>query len=518
MATQAHTASIESLPLDRQPKCSVQPCAPIGGWRQVIGDCTLVSTATVLCQVIGACTSLLLRVLLSPAEMGIWQGAKLWLGYANYANLGISKGAVREYNVALGRNTQAQAQRGLNIAFAVNTVSSTVCAAALAAVGSWWLSSADHPQRADWAGAMFAVAGMAIVTRYSTFHVTILRARQQFAACSQIVVLEALLTLVVCGLATWWWGLGGLCGGTLLVVCVVALLVRRARAVDLHFDWHTQQARRLVAIGGPILLAGTLSTLFRSLDKLVILTCLPNAAYQLGSYSVALLVSTQLYGLGNMVSVAMGPRYARQFGRSGNRRDVARLAARATELQAAVAGLTAGLALVVAPPVLGYLLPNYRQGLPSLLWLVPGVAALVLALPANQYLIAVDRQKRAAAALAVAVAVALFGNYTAVRTQWGLVGIAAATALAYVAYCVLVVSVSIWPQLGGKERLRYLACAALGTAVPIAAALGTASLQVVHFVGWQSVVARASLVTAVWAVAVSIGWYTGWKDTSPVDR
>ena len=57
---------------------------------------------------LGAVTSLLLRMLLSPAQMGIWQAVKLLLSYGNYANLGISKGAAREYTVALGHGDTAR--------------------------------------------------------------------------------------------------------------------------------------------------------------------------------------------------------------------------------------------------------------------------------------------------------------------------------------------------------------------------------------------------------------------------
>lgn len=511
MAAQAHLAGVDSRVLGPAQVGVADGSAPVGGWRRAVGDCTLVSAATVLCQMITACTSLLLRVFLSPAEMGVWQAAKLWLGYANYANLGISKGAVREYNVALGREAAASAHRGLNIAFAVNTVSSILCAGLFAGAGIWWATKVEHGQRTDWAAAMLAVAGMAIFTRYSTFHVTILRAGQRFALCSHIALLEALLTLVVCGVGAWWFRLGGLCGGTLLVVIAVAAVVHRARAVDLRFDWHAGQARRLVVIGGPILLTGTLSTLFRSLDKLVILACLPNCAHQLGCYSLALLVGGQLYGLGNMVSIAMGPRYAQQFGRSGSRVSVARLAARSSELHAAVIGLAAGLALVLAPPLLGYLLPDYRQGLPSLAWLVPGTAALVLALPPSQYLIAVDRQNRAVTSLVAAVGLALLGNYAAVQAQWGLVGIAAATALAYAVYWVLVVLVSIWPELPGKERLRYVACTGLGTAAPIAAAFLVRPFEPLSATAWRQTAAKMLLVMIAWAAAVLVGWYAGWR-------
>ena len=95
------------------------PAAPAGGWRRVAVDWITVSGATAVCHGLGVVTSLLLKVLLNPAQMGVWQALKMLLSYGNYANLGVSKGAVRDYAVALGRGETAEAKRGLDLAFTV---------------------------------------------------------------------------------------------------------------------------------------------------------------------------------------------------------------------------------------------------------------------------------------------------------------------------------------------------------------------------------------------------------------
>jgi len=511
VAAQAQVVEIERPPATTPQAAPAGSSAPAGGWRRAIGDCALVGSTTIVCQAIAACTSLLLRMFLSPAEMGIWQAARLWLGYANYANFGISKGAVREYNVALGRENLSDARRGLNIAFTVNTFSSILCAAALAATGLWFLADATTTRHAAWATALLAAAGMAVVSRYNTYHITILRARQRFAVCSQIALLEATLTLAICVTATWWFGLPGLCGGTLLVLLLVAQVIGRRRAENLRLQWHAGEACRLAAIGAPILVAGTLSTLLRSLDKLVILTCLPNSVHQLGCYSLALLVTGQLYGLGNMVSIAMNPRYAHQFGRCADPGHVARLAARATELHAAAVGLAGSLALVLAPPLLGRLMPDYREGLPPLLWLVPGVIALVLALPASQFLVAVGRQNRAALSLFLAVIMALGGNLLAVHAGWGLEGIAAATAAAYIAYWITLLAVSIWRYLSAGQRLRYATAVALTCVVPLAVAMAGKPWNPAADAKAHVLLLKAATLVPCWTAVVLLGWFLGWK-------
>ena len=87
--------------------------APLSGWRKTIADTLLVGSSTLACQALGVVTSLAMRALLDPAAMGIWQGLKTFLSYANYTNLGISKGATQELAVARGREHSGATQRGV---------------------------------------------------------------------------------------------------------------------------------------------------------------------------------------------------------------------------------------------------------------------------------------------------------------------------------------------------------------------------------------------------------------------
>jgi len=496
-----------STPAEALPPSTID--RPLSGWRRVLGDWLVVGSATAVCHVLGAATSLLLRWLLSPAQMGIWQALKLFLSYGNYANLGISKGAVREFNVALGGGQTARARRGLNLAFTVNTLTSVLYAAVLVGVGAWIALTGSSVWATQWAVGLVVVGVVAVLARYVTFHVTILRASQDFTTTSQLSILEAVLTLSVCGLATWCWGLPGLYGGTLVVLLASLVFLRRRAAAVLRLAWDMPEIRRLIAIGAPILLAGAVSSLFRSLDKLMILGYLSDREFQLGCYSLALMVTGQLFGLGNVLSMVTGPRYGETYGRSGDRRRVARLAARASELQAAAMVLPAALALMMAPPVLARLLPDYETGLAPLRYLVPGAVALVLALPGSQYLIAVGRQRRALAAVLIATAVAALGNHVALSGGYGLPGVAAATAAGYVVYFLIVSAVSLWGDLDGPARTRYAAMLALAVGPTLGLALCLQQSSPPAETGWPTVALQTAAVLAVWGLAIAYGWFHG---------
>ena len=214
----------------RQPDLA-EPPRPLSGWKRLIKDSLLISGVSTICHALGVVTSLVLRGVLDPAQMGIWQGLKLALGYANYANFGAAKGAARELTVAMGRGETAGAQRGLNLAFTVNTLTS-LGYAALVGGCAWWY--AVHQARALdrlWVWGLALCAILVVLQRHLTFQITILRCQQAFGLTSQLALGEACATLVVCGAAAWLWGLPGLCGATLFVMLAAIGFLRWRGAV-----------------------------------------------------------------------------------------------------------------------------------------------------------------------------------------------------------------------------------------------------------------------------------------------
>src|SRR5690606_5329029 len=112
-------------------------------------------------------------------------------------------------------------------------------------------------------------------------------------------------------------GLPGLYAAVALVMASTIWYLLRQPPVGLQWAWDGGEIRRMIGIGGPILLAGIASSLFRSLDKLMILGYLSEKEYQLGCYSLGLMVCTQVYGVANKLSGVMSPRYGEAFGRTG---------------------------------------------------------------------------------------------------------------------------------------------------------------------------------------------------------
>lgn len=470
--------------------------APTGLGR----DLAWVGGSTAITHALGVVTSLLLRAALEPAMMGIWQTLRLFLGYGNYLSLGASKAAARKLSVARGRGTSATIESELNVAHTLNSLTSLGYAAVLLAVGgAEWLCGSG-PWRVTWAALWCLLALWVLLHRALTFRISLLRAERRFDLVSQQAIVESALTLVLCGSAAWFWGLSGLACATLVVVAV-SLVWLRGQSRPLGWAWDRSTARSLVASGAPILACGAVTTLFRSVDRLMLLAWCDDREFLSGCYSIALLVTGQLYGLGNMTATVLAPRLAETFGRTNCSRSVTRWALAHGQQPSASLVILASLSLVAAPAVLGTLLPAYGPGLMAMRWGVVGAVAAALALVPFQALIACGRERAALAGLMFGTLAALLLGGAALLCDKGLAGLAAAMSLAQLVYWG-----ASWCQLthhSGVSFTRVLGDQLARFAPPLLVAM------VVETV-WPTSVLRdwrdVQLVLAKLAVVGCVGW------------
>lgn len=477
--------------------------SPIAGWRRFLADSLLVGAATLVCQALGVCTSIIIRLLLDPAQMGVWQALKMALSYANYANLGVSKGAAREVAIARGRGDHAAAAASANLAFTANTVSSAVYGLALLALAAVILVQNAGPSARAWSMGLAAMSILVVLQRHVSFQVTLLRARRSFGVTSLVNLSEAALTLCAGALLVWWWGLLGLYLATALTLLASLALVEH-NSPRLAWSWDRAELRRLLRIGAPMLLVGLATTLAFSMDRWVILTCSTRREFDLGCYSLALLGTAQLNGMASLFSIVAGPQYAELFGHSQDTRSVARFAARVSEVVAAAMSIVGLAAIVLAPWLLGSILPDYRAGLAPLAARVPGAVAMALAATANQHLLVVDRAWKALAALMPGMLISGLGGWWALSHGQGLIGVAWAMTASEIVYLIIASHLAFGGELRLRERARHwgIALSAVGGLAIVAMRQG-ADHDMAAWGGVVFVLTSSPILLCVWQGAKS---------------
>jgi len=470
--------------------------APAEG-RRAVRDGLIVTLGGQLERALGTITALMLRWGLDPAQLGVYTGLRLSLDNTNRSSLGVGLGAVQEIPILRAAGREDEARRIADVAHTTNTI--TCLAYALGLVAWAWLRApavAADPRAAEWTWGLVAVAGLAVIKRYESFLIAVLRAHKEFALTTRLDVFEALVSIVAVGLGLRLAGFWGLLAAVGVILGSKIAFLHARHPLRFRWAWDAPAAGRLMVVGLPILANTAAFGAVLGLDRVLILWRVPDGDRAAGLYTIATLGTSWSLDLAGRIVAVMYTYFQSTLGRTNDPTEVARQAIRAAEAQAPLLAAGSAVAYLVGPAFLGALMPRYAEGLPALRPLLPGTLLLGLAWPARQMLIAIGRPYRLAAATLAGLALtALAGIVGADRG--GIVGVALGMTAGYAAVAWLTGASACVPILGWRPwwahqgRLaRTLAGFALGTALAAHVPLGVAGR-------WPDLALR-SLILAAW--------------------
>jgi O-antigen/teichoic acid export membrane protein len=375
--------------------------------RRVARDSLIVVLAGQVERVLGTVTALAIRWGLDPARLGVYTGLRIYLDNTNRSSLGVGLGAVQEIPILRASGREAEARLVADVAHTTNAIT---CVAYVLGLLLWaWLRTplvASDPLAREWTWGLAAVAGLALLKRYESFLIAVLRARQEFAVTSQVDVVEALVSIVAVAVGLRLAGFWGLLASVGLILLAKVAFLHARHPYRFGWAWDATIVGRLMKTGLPILANTAVFGAVMNLDRVVILWRVPDGERALGLYATMALMGTgwSLDLAGRIVTV-LYPYFQTTLGRTGDASEVARRALRATEFQAPLLAVGSAVAYFAGPVFLGAILPRYSEGLPALRPLLPGVTLLGLAWPARQMLITIGRPYRLAVATLVGLAV-----------------------------------------------------------------------------------------------------------------
>lgn len=418
--------------------------------RRAARDSLLVTVGGQLERALGTFTALALRWWLDPARLGVYTGLRMFLDNTNRSSLGVSLGAIQEIPLLRAAGRHDEAQRVANVAHTTNTLTCALYALALIVWAAWRAPLvATTPLGAEWTWGLVAIAGLAVLKRYETFMVAVLRAHQDFSTTTRADIFESIVSACAVGaglLLAGFWGLLAAVG--VILMCKIGYLSRR-HPLRFAWVWDWPIVKRLFWCGLPILANTALFGCVLGIDRLVILNALPDGERALGLYSIALMGSSWCLDLSGRIVLVLYPYFQTAWGQTSDRRAVAARAVRATEGQLPILAAGAMTAYVFGPTVLGALMPRYVDGICAMRPLLPGVLLLSTAWPARQLLIATGRPIRLFIATLIGLsflsAAAAFGARYA-----GLSGVAIGTSAGYALISLITSAVAFVPGLGWR--------------------------------------------------------------------
>lgn len=480
-------------------------------------DSLLVSLAGQVERVLGTVTALAIRWGLDPARLGVYTGLRLYLDNTNRSSLGVGLGAVQEIPILRAAGREDEARHVADIAHTTNAITCVAYAVALLA----WAALrrplvAGDPLAAEWTWGLAAVAGLALVKRYESFLIAVLRARREFVVTAQVDVVEAFVSIAAFAAGVRLAGFWGLLGAVAVVLAAKIAFLHARNPYRFRWAWETPTAARLMAKGLPILANTAVFGAVMNLDRVLILWRLPDGERAAGLYATMALMGTgwSLDLAGRIVTV-LYPYFQTTLGRTRDPAEVARQAIRATEIQAPLLAAGSAVAYFAAPAFLGAILPRYVEGLPALRPLLPGALVLGLAWPSRQMLIAIERPYRLAAATLVGLVLATIAGIVG-ADRGGIAGVAWGMSAGYGAVFLLTSGAALIGLVGIRGWLAHLGRLGLsvgwiGAGVAVAASLSTGRGP------WYDLALHLG-ISAAWIGPPLLVWAFRWRRGIEEDR
>ena len=151
---------------------------------QVVRDSLIVTLGGQLERALGTVTALMLRWGLDPAQLGVYTGLRLYLDNTNRSSLGVGLGAVQEIPILRAAGARTRPGRVADVAHTTNTLTCLAYAAGAAGLGLDSAPRSSPPTRSppSGPGGWSSVAGLALLKRYESFLIAVLRAHQRVRA------------------------------------------------------------------------------------------------------------------------------------------------------------------------------------------------------------------------------------------------------------------------------------------------------------------------------------------------
>jgi O-antigen/teichoic acid export membrane protein len=364
----------------------------------------------------GITRSLVLANVLGPASFGTWTLGLVWLQWGQSSHLTILNGFRIAGAQALGA---ADTNRFVNY----RRLTWTACAAGAIAVcvGSLLAAGFVGPVNRT---AMLMCAALLVPFQLYTFSTSHLLTRQQFGESAAVATTNNVAGLgltVMLGLA---WGFPGAVAGYAAGYVVALLVASRAAPVLDRPLYDRHSARELLSVGLPLGVITALTTLILTLDRVLIGSFLGAAA--LGQYALTAVARSSMSIIPNAVAEVMASKTSTDFGAG---RSTSLLIPFVMKMDRAVSLMMApliGLAILWAPLLIRWLLPEYVGGVGALRIFLLG---LFFAFPVHiGVLMNVAGQSwRLVAIQAVVACFQLVAGVVAVRTAPSIESVAVAT-------------------------------------------------------------------------------------------
>jgi O-antigen/teichoic acid export membrane protein len=433
-----------------------------------MGDATIVASATYVAQGMLFVAGLIQKGLLGPVGAGFWALMQSFWGFFSILTLGASAGTGRQIPLRRGRSdfegAAQAASTGTSFAILAMATGGLAVAAVALVFGGGWATELRI--------GLIVLGLIAPLRMLENAHLLVFSATRRFRAVALATVVQGVVALTAQTLAVLLFGFWGMFVGVVITAIVALAIWSRMGLTGLHrpaFTWGVDRKmlRELIAYGAPMLVWGQLWLLFMGIDNLLVAAWIN--VENLGYYALAVSVTTYVLHMPRSIGVALAPRMAEAFGRTG---DVADLRGYAVTAQRLLSYMLVPLFIAAIffglPVLIRHALPEFSPAITVVQVMAAGSFFISLTNMPVKAMITIGSRLPLILLILPCLAVNVGGNYVAIQVlDEGIIGAATATSLSYLVVFWLTGAYGLSRIIGRSETVLHLAEMTLGAAYAI---------------------------------------------------
>lgn len=396
--------------------------------KRIWQDFFVYSAGSYISQGLGVLTGFLLRTFLEPYYMGIWQGLNIIKNYTSYTNLGVSRSAAREIAYLRGKSEEIKSEILKNVGFTFTFIAISLVGIGCMLIALFLRKSINN--YLFWG--LLSMSLIVMLERMESYIVTILRAKKKFYFESLVKIINAFLYLIFVLLMVKNFKLYGLYLSNIFIYLISIILLVNLAKERFKFLLLKEELKRLVKIGGPLVLLGFMSVNLISIDRIVVIKML--GAKKLGFYSIATMMGNLIYNISNMAGIVLYPRFQELYGRYNEKKEVYIMMKKIIKFLVGPLSILVMVGIWFFPYLIKVFIPKYIEGITAMKILLIGMYFLSLSIFCGHFLITINKQVISLFICSIAIFINLILNVSFIKLGFDIEGVALATSVSYFIY------------------------------------------------------------------------------------
>ena len=396
------------------------------GRRKIIKHSSHYVSSSLIGQGIGFLRAILMPVLFTPSQLGIWNFMNLILSYTPHAQLGLMHGLNKGIPLMRGEGNEEEEANIKNSVYWANIFLSILAFFGIYIFSFFVADSYKFPLR--------ILSGLVSVQMFYYYFFSLLRSNSNFIIVSNGIFLTSISSTILVVVFAYAFTnpiLGGLIGLGLSSL-IVLLYWRRKCSYTFPFEINWVTIKKCFIMGIPILAIGILDSLTLSIDRMFIAVNMNET--QLGYYALGIMISGILSIIPGSVASVLYTTMLERFAIRHEPKDVKSLLVGPMRLIWALMITIISIIIVALPALIHLLIPKYSPSIPIVQMLIFGSFFMSTSLLPGQFLIAVNKQKLLIVTQIVICILVLLVDMLLIHFGFGLKGIAAGTICGYFVY------------------------------------------------------------------------------------